>query len=150
MKQRWNILIYFGFFLTLVAFLSYFTFFVRFPATRDVPWVNLLLFACSLAMLGVGLSRAYRRPEQYRGRVSGAIFGALSVLVFALFIFYNFWFSRQLPSAANAPAVGEKAPDFTLPDSNGNPVALSGLWSGGAGGGNRDQWVLLVFYRGYW
>ena len=55
----------------------------------------------------------------------------------------------QLPPAPkNAPKVGQKAPDFTLPDSNGNPVKLSSFSSIPTGG--KPPWVLLIFYRGYW
>ena len=52
--------------------------------------------------------------------------------------------------------MGEKAPDFTLPDSNGKPVKLSELfasseWRQGAiAAPSRAPWVLLIFYRGYW
>ena len=38
--------------------------------------------------------------------------------------------------------VGDKAPDFTLPDSAGNDVSLSGLLAEGP--------VIIVFYRGAW
>ena len=36
-----------------------------------------------------------------------------------------------------APGLGDKAPDFTLPDQDGNPVSLSGL---------RGKTVVLYFY----
>ena len=150
MKRRWNVFIYAGFLVSLVAFLSYFMFFARFPVTRDVPWVNLLLFALGLGLVGVGLRRAYRQAERYRGKLSGPILATLSILIFGLFLFYNFWFSKQLPAATAAPLVGEKAPDFTLPDANGNPVTLSRLLAAAGPGAKKDQWVLLVFYRGYW
>ncbi len=54
----------------------------------------------------------------------------------------------QLPAAKGAPKVGQKAPDFTLPDSAGKPVKLSALLAGE--GGAKGGWLLLVFYRGYW
>ncbi len=54
----------------------------------------------------------------------------------------------QLPPSKGAPKVGEKAPDFTLPDSTGKPVKLSEFIA--AGNGAKSAWVLLVFYRGYW
>jgi len=52
-----------------------------------------------------------------------------------------------LVSAAGSPrtspvGAGDVAPDFTLQDQNGHPVALS------ASRGQRP--VVLVFYRGYW
>lgn len=151
-ERRRNLLPYAGFLVTLLAFLSYFAFFARFPATRDFPWVNLLLFAGGLVLLALGLRRAFRLPDRYRGRISSVLLSALSVLVLALFLFYNFWFSSQLPAAKATPRVGEKAPDFTLPDQNGKPVRFSELLAGSPSGAasNSGQWVLLVFYRGYW
>jgi cytochrome oxidase Cu insertion factor (SCO1/SenC/PrrC family) len=61
----------------------------------------------------------------------------------------------QLPPSKGAPKAGQKAPDFTLPDSTGRPVTLSTLRAGaptvdGSTAEIRGQWVLLIFYRGYW
>lgn len=58
----------------------------------------------------------------------------------------------QLPSSKGAPKVGDKMPDFTLPDTNNKPVKLSELLAPAAGGKNAKAgpWVLLIFYRGYW
>lgn len=60
--------------------------------------------------------------------------------------------SRVLPPSEDAPQVGkkvgEKVPDFTLPDVHGNPVTLSGFIAHGEDG--KPGWVLLIFYRGYW
>lgn len=145
MKRRWNLSLFAGFLLALAAFLSYFLYFAYFPATRDVPWVNLLLFVVALGLLGRGLVRAYKQPESYRGRISGPLLSTLGVALLGLFLFYNFSFSRQLPRSEKAPGVGQPASDFTLPDKNDEPVTLSQLY-----GGADDRWVLLVFYRGYW
>ena len=54
----------------------------------------------------------------------------------------------QLPASKDAPKVGQKAPDFTLPDSIGKPVKLSALLADE--GGVKGGWLLLVFYRAYW
>jgi len=60
--------------------------------------------------------------------------------------------SRQLPVAADAPAVGDRAPEFALADTTGRMVALSMLLSEPMPGiqGEKPRGVLLVFYRGYW
>ena len=44
-KLNWNWRIWAGFLVAVAAFLSYLTIFIRFPITRNVPWVNWLLFA---------------------------------------------------------------------------------------------------------
>jgi hypothetical protein len=148
MNRRRNSLLYAGFLLSIAAFASYF-YFVRFPSTRDFPWVNLLLFAAALALLGLGLARAYGKPQDYRGKIAGPILTFLSVGVLGFFLFINFSMTRHLPVSAGAPRVGQKVPDFTLPDANGAAVTLASLRGDGANGGG-DHWVLLIFYRGYW
>ena len=57
------------------------------------------------------------------------------------------------PLPKGTPKVGEKAPDFTLPDKNEKLVKLSDLLNSAPGkgtAGKDSQWVALVFYRGYW
>lgn len=54
----------------------------------------------------------------------------------------------RIAESPNAPKVGEKAPEFTLPGTDGKPVSLAELLKPDTPG-NRP-WVLLVFYRGYW
>jgi len=143
MRRSWNSLIWAGFAVTLAAAFSYIPIFVRFPATRDIPWPNLLLFLTGGCLLAAGLKRAYSEPERYAGKVSGAILGALALALFGLFCWGNFVFARHVPSSARAPKPGDAAPDFTLPDASGKPVSLAELR-----GSNRA--VLLIFYRGYW
>lgn len=61
--------------------------------------------------------------------------------------------AAQLPPSKGAPCVGQKALDFTLPDSSGKPVKLSELLAtspNDTAAVKRSPWVLLVFYRGYW
>src|SRR5713226_9679451 len=67
-KPGWNWLLWAGFVLSVIAFLSYFAFFVEFPSTRNFPWANLLLFAIAAGLLAAGIRRAFRRPQSYRGQ----------------------------------------------------------------------------------
>jgi|SRR3990172_3127607 len=145
MTRRRNFLPLVGLLVCLFALLSYPSFFARFPGTRDVPWVNWLLFACGFALLGIGLVRAFGRPERHGGQIAAPILVALGVVLGGFFVYLTEVASRQLPASASAPKVGEKAPDFTLPDVHLQPVRLSGLV-----GTPSASWVLLIFYRGYW
>jgi hypothetical protein len=153
MERGWNPWPVGGFLVTVAAFLSYFFFFANYPITRDVPWVNLVLFAAGLGLLGVGLKRGFREPARLGRRVGASTLAVLSVGILGLFLFYNFSFSSQLPSSKEAPRVGQETPDFTLPDTDGKLLKLSELLAErqkkkeAAG---KEQWLLLVFYRGYW
>ena len=143
-----------GFLISAIAFVSYFLFFSQFPVTRDFPWVNFLLFALAAVLLFVGVRRALGRASLYRGKISAPILAALSAVVFGLFCFTIFVESRRLPSAHESPQVGQKAPEFSLPDVNGKPVSLAELRSAPLAAtsapGRAPRGVLLVFYRGYW
>ena len=148
-KLNWPI--WTGFLLSLIAFLSYFFVFVTFPVTRDFPWVNLLLFAISAALLLVGLRRAFAPdlPHPKRSKIAAAVLATLSVMVLGFFILTIFIMGRQLPRSRGAPQVGQKAPDFTLADTNKKPVSLAELLASPVNG-QAPSGVLLVFYRGYW
>ena len=153
-KRRLNWSLWAGFLVSGVAFATYFLFFAQFPVTRDFPWVNLLLFGAAAALFIVGLQRAFVNASSYRGRVSGPILTTLSTVILGFFCFSVFVESRHLPSAENAPQVGQKAPQFSLPDTNGKSESLSELLSTPIGAtsaqGRVPKGVLLVFYRGYW
>jgi hypothetical protein len=138
-----------GFLLSLVAFVSYFFVFVWFPVTRDFPWANLLLFAMAAALLLVGVRRAFAPERRLRSKVAGIVVATLSVAIFGFFVFSSFIMARWLPASHGAPQVGQKAPDFSLSDTNGRPVSLSELLSTPING-KAPKGVLLVFYRGYW
>lgn len=141
-----------GFALSVVAFLSYFFAFVWFPVTRDFPWANLLLFAGAAALLLFGLRRAFSGAQQKptRAKVAGGVLTFLSVAIFGSFLFLFFVFAKQIPAAPSAPQVGQKAPDFTLTDTNNKPVALSELLASRNQNAQPIKGVLLIFYRGYW
>ena len=138
-----------GFLLSLAAFLSYFFVFVQFPVTRDFPWANLLLFAMAAALLFVGLRRAFAPERRLGSKVAGLVAALLGVAIFGLFVFSTFIMARWLPAASGAPQVGQKAPEFSLSDTDGRSVSLSELLSTPING-KPPKGVLLVFYRGYW
>jgi hypothetical protein len=150
-KKRWNWSLWVGFLFVLVGFLSY-PFFARFPVTRDYPWANFLLFGVGGIFLLVGLVRAFGKPQLYRGKIVGALLAGLSVIVFGFFSYLIFYELRQLPSSTAAPRVGEKAPEFTLPDRDNNQVALADLLSAPASSAStaKANAMLLIFYRGFW
>src|SRR5207244_12466370 len=156
--QRFNWQIWTGFLLSIFAFLSYPLVFVNWAVTRDFSWSNLLLFAIAAVLLFIGVRRAVA-PD--RGRISKIVSSALatlSLLVLGLFIFVAFVASRWLPASSGAPQVGQKAPEFTLVDTNNKSVSLSELVSSpikseppaSARGPRAPRGVLLIFYRGYW
>jgi len=152
MKRRCNLLLWIGFFIVLFGLGSYIPLFALFPVTRDFPWANLLLLAIGGVLLCAGLIRAFKQPEVYRGKIFGSILAVLSIAGISLFAYGLFYEARQLPSATAAPRIGQKAPDFTLPDQNGKAVTLADLLSSGPTGTAkaRANLVLLVFYRGHW
>jgi cytochrome bd-type quinol oxidase subunit 2 len=149
-KRAANWALWSGFILSPIAFLSYFLVFARFPVTRDMPWANFVLFALSLALLFVGLRRAFGSRDRYRGKIAGPILSILSLAVVVFFCLAIFYFPKQLPASSQAPRVGQKAPDFALTDTSGNTVSLAVLLSTPLAASQPAKGVLLVFYRGYW
>jgi hypothetical protein len=143
LKRHRNIFSWVGFAIVLVALVSYVPFFAAFPATRDIPWANYLLFLIGGALLAVGVRRPFRDPERYRGKISGSILAALGFLLFALFVVSVTYLGKQIPSAATALGVNQKAPSFVLVDTTGKQVSSAGLL-------NDHRGLVLVFYRGYW
>ncbi|HET7287403.1 MAG TPA: hypothetical protein VFI71_08035, partial [Pyrinomonadaceae bacterium] len=77
------------------------------------------------------------------------IVATLSVVIIGLFVFTIFVGGRWLPASKGAPQVGQRAPEFTLPDANGKQVSLNELLTSPING-TAPKGVLLVFYRGYW
>ncbi len=149
-QRRWNWHLWAGFLFCLAGFAT-FPVFARFPLTRDVPWANFLLLGAGLVFLLIGLRRAFGQPQEYRGKIAGSILGALSLMMVGAFYFIVFYQTRQLPSSSGAPRIGQKAPEFALPDTDNHPVSLSGLLSSPMPPTNTTpKGVLLVFYRGYW
>lgn len=148
-QPRRNTMLWAGVLVIIVAILSNGLFFVRVPGQGLFPWLNLLLFIVPVPLLIVGLRRAITQPQLYRGRTAGWILSGLSILLLAFAVF-GLYASRNIPSASKAPKVGEKAPDFRLPDTTGKVISLSDLILAPMENGVPPKAVLLVFYRGYW
>ena len=148
-KLNWPLWV--GLLLSIASFISYPFVFVWMPVTRDFPWANLILFVIAAALLFIGLRRAFTKDLAHptRSRIKGVLVAGFSVLVFGMFIMMAFVAARWMPAATGAPHVGQKAPEFTLPDTNNQPVALSQLLTSPING-QQPKGVLLVFYRGYW
>jgi AhpC/TSA family len=106
------------------------------------------LATVAVILVSVGIKRAFIQPQLYRGKVAGSIIIVISVLLFAVTVF-GFVSARKLPGTAGVPQVGQKAPDFTLADTNGQEISLAHLLSIPVGNAHPKA-VLLVFYRGYW
>lgn len=137
-----------GLFLTVLGAFSNGLPFIGFPAA-PVPWMSLLLSLTGIVVVLIGLWRIFGRSAVYKGKISGSIAAAFSVLFLAGSITF-FWDARHIPTqSVNAPQVGQRVPDFTLPDSTGRSVSLTQLFSGEAGS-PPPKALLLVFYRGYW
>ncbi len=76
--------------------------------------------------------------------VGAALFGCLLLAVRA---------GAELPPSKNAPKVGDKMPDFTLPDAQGKPIRLYDLLAvpeGNTSAKRTTPRLLVIFYRGYW
>jgi hypothetical protein len=153
-RLRWNWPVWLGLLLSIVAFLSYFTVFARFPVTRNVPWANFLLFGAGAAFLGAGLRRVFAGAQPFRGKIVSSILALLSVSIFGAFCFVIFYGTKQLPASHGSPKIGQRAPEFVLRDTHGSLVSLSNLLSTpldpSIPSRGAPKTVLLIFYRGYW
>jgi hypothetical protein len=144
MKRSWNAPIWIGFLVLVLGLFSY-PFLFPIPVLRDFPWVTFAAIAVAAWLLGVGLRRAFREPQRYRGRIGGSIVAVLGIGLVGFFLFATFVGARKVPASRGAPQVGSRAPDFTLPDQDGNPVTLSKVLQE-----SKPAAVVLVFYRGFW
>jgi hypothetical protein len=148
-KRRPNAPLWLGFLIVLFAFLSYIPIFAKYPVTRDMPWANFLIFALGFIFLFLGLWRAFSQPTLYRGKIAGPILTTISVAAVGFFCLIIFSLGKHLPPSAQAPKVGQKAPDFVLADTTGKTVSLASLLSTSATA-QPAKGVVLIFYRGYW
>ena len=148
-KPKFNWPIWVSLVLSIFAFLSYPLLFVNWPVTRDFPWANIALFVVAAFHLVVGIRRAFAPGRRRLSKIVASLGALLSVLVLGMFILVAFIGSRWLPASTRAPQVSQKAPAFTLNDTNGKPVSLTELVLQPING-KPAKGVLLIFYRGYW
>src|SRR5262245_43657569 len=146
-KINWQI--WTGFLISLLAALSYPFVFVRWATTREFPWANLVLFAIAFVFLFFGLRRAFKPDKRIISKIFGSLAAGFGVLLLAGLLFLIYVMGSWLPASSAAPEVGRKAPDFTLTDANGKPVALAQLLTAPIDN-KPPRGVLLIFYRGYW
>jgi len=149
-RRPTNSALWSGLLITLFGIGSQFFYFLRPPRAISyvLPWINLLLPAVGLIFLFIGLARAFRPSAVYSGKVWASCVTVVALLLFAgnVVLFQK---TRDVPDSAGAPQVGQRLPEFTLPDSSGHPASLSQLFAASADG-LQPKAVLLVFYRGYW
>lgn len=107
-------------------------------ALRDNPWPMEVAAVIATAVAVFLAIRAYREK---RLRAVATVCAALATLGTAGFLLFIHVATYALPPAPKELAVGTAAPDFTLPDEEGRPVALAS---------SRGNATLLVFYRGSW
>src|SRR4029077_8604885 len=111
MKRDWNWAVWAGASLVFLGVISYPLFFVRFPALRDFPWANLPLIALGLVLIALGLVRAFRHSDLFRGKISGSVLAVLALAFSGFFLYGIFIGARHvLPASHGAPQVGQMAP----------------------------------------
>jgi hypothetical protein len=92
-------------------------------------------FALATALGGLAVARARVR------RWPAWLALTLSSLLLVAGAWFNFVAAR-VPDTPTTLRVGERAPEFTLPDASGRPVSLEDY--------RGQKPVVLVFYRGHW
>jgi hypothetical protein len=164
--RRSNRAIWIGVIFVLLGVLSNFLYFIHLPGQAVFPWLGLSLPAVGLALLLLGVRRAFApaqmsrnvagsmlfgQPQVYRGKIVGPILTVIGALVFGLSA-WGFLHARAIPASKHAPQIGEKAPDFTLVNTSGQSVSLAELLSTpiDTASGKAPKGVLLIFYRGWW
>jgi hypothetical protein len=108
---------------------------LRVPIVRNHPEGYVVAFALATALAALAVVRAGRR------RWPAWLALAFSSLLLVAGAWFDFVAAR-VPGTPTAFRVGERPPEFTLPDAMGRPVALADY--------RGRKPVVLVFYRGYW
>jgi AhpC/TSA family len=105
------------------------------PLVRNHPEGYVVAFAVATGLAGLAVLRARRRRWP----------AWLALTLTGFLLVGGAWFdfvAARVPVAPSVLRVGERPPDFRLPDASGRTVTLSDYR------GQRP--VVLVFYRGHW
>ena len=118
-----------------IGAIAAYTLLLRVAIIRNHPegYVIAAALGTALATLAVVRARARRWP-------AWLALGLASLLLVGG-AWFNFVLAR-IPDTPTTLRVGERPPDFTLPDAGGRPVTLADY--------RGKKPVVLVFYRGYW
>ena len=108
---------------------------LRVAVVRNHPEGYVVAFALATALA----SLAVARPQARRWPAWLAL--GLSTLLLVAGAWFNFVVAR-VPDTPTVLRVGERPPEFTLPDAAGRRIALADY--------RGRKPVVLVFYRGYW
>lgn len=146
---RANSSLWLGLIAALAAVLCDFVFFLNPPAQSAIPWLSLALAAVALIFLAIGAKNLFAQRRTIAARIVGVVVVLFSLLLSVGSIF-GFFHARAVPASTDSPQIGQKAPDFTLTDTNGQSVSLAQLFAPAPGDAAAPKAVLLIFYRGYW
>lgn len=105
----------------------------RFAIVRNHPEGYVIAFAVATALAALALVRSRRWPAW--------LALGLTTTLLAGGVWFNFVVAR-IPATPTMLRVGERPPEFTLPDAAGRPVSLADY--------RGQKPVVLIFYRGYW
>ncbi len=147
-KFRRNSFLWLALIFAVAAVLCNLLFFLRPPAQSAIPWLSLALAVAALLLLALGVKNLFTQPRTIAGKIFASTLALAALLISAGAISF-FYTSRAIPASTGAPQLGQIAPDFTLPNTNGAAVSLDTLFSP-APGTAAPKAVLLIFYRGYW
>src|SRR5215813_2494607 len=119
----------------VIAAVAGYALLLRVVIVRNHPegYVIAFALATALAALAVARARARRWPAW------------LALGLTSLLLVGGAWFNfvaARVPDTPTVLRVGERPPDFTLPDAAGRQVSLADY--------RGKKPVVLVFYRGYW
>jgi hypothetical protein len=108
---------------------------LRVPLVRNHPEGYVVAFAAATVLAGLAVIQARHR------RWPAWLALAFSGLLLTGGAWFDFVVAR-VPVTPSVLRVGERPPDFQLPDASGRPVTLSDY--------RGKKPVVLVFYRGHW